>query len=472
MTVESQVRKGRVLSGVNDRAYLGFGTRAIYGLGDVASQLAWSLGTSYLTFFYTDSVGLATSAVAVLMLAARILDAVVDPLIGGLSERTRSRFGRFRPWILFGSPALAIMVVLTFTAPFGNGVGGLVWATGTYVLLGVVYSVVNVPYGSLSMVLSPSTRDRVALNSFRLVGTNVGAVLLSLVSAPLIIQFSGAGGTMTVGGYTLTALVMGALSLALFLVLFFNTKEIVKPVRQERVRLRYTVKALMSNRSLLALVVAFLLVMLGFFGRMSTVIYYLVNNVGRHDLIGVFMMVPSLAGVIGIVAFASPAVARRVGKKRLAITGALGSAAALLLLALVGWSNLWAVIILSAVYGMANFGIAIMMSMVPDAIDDGEVRTGIRGDGTGYASVSFSMKVGTGVGAAAGVALIGAFGYVPGARPTPAVLSGINVVTNVLPAAAFVLAVIPLACYRISEERSDDNTAALEAMRAAAGGDR
>ncbi|MBU6529624.1 MFS transporter [Streptomyces mayonensis] len=471
MTIESQADEGRVSTDVNDRAYLGFGTKAIYGLGDVASQLAWSLGTSYLTVFYTDSVGLATGAVAVLMLAARILDAVVDPLIGGLSERTRSRFGRFRPWILFGSPVLAVMVVLTFTAPFGNGGAGFGWAIGTYMVLGVVYSVVNVPYGSLSMVLSPSTRDRVALNSVRLIGTNVGAVLISLVSAPLIIQFSGKGGAMTVRGYTLTALVMGVLSLVLFLALFFRTKEVVTPVRRERATPKSTLTALMSNRSLLALAVAFLLVMLGFFGRMSTVIYYLINNVGRPDLIGPLMMVPSLAGVVGIVAFANPAIARRVGKKRLAIIGSLGSAAALLLLTVVGWSNLWVVVILSAVYGIANFSIAIMMSMVPDTIDDGEVRTGIRSDGTGYASVSFAQKVGTAVGASVGVALLGAFGYAAGAHPTAEVLDGINVVANVFPAAAFILAVVPLAFYRISEDRNDANTARLEAMRASAGDD-
>lgn len=451
----------------NDRSFISFGGKFVYGLGDVASQLAWSLGTSYLTLFYTDSVGLATGAVAVLLLVARILDAIIDPVIGALSERTRSRFGRFRPWILFGSPILALMLVLTFTSPFGNGTAGFGWAIGTYILLGILYSAVNVPYGSLSMSLSPSTRDRVSLNSFRLIGTNIGNVVLSLVSAPLIIAFSGVGDgkSMTAQGYTLTAVVMGVLSLALFLLLFFRTKEVVTPVRHERVTFTQTARAVVSNRPLMALFISMLFIMLGFFGRLSTIVFYFINNVRQFDLIGLFMMTPALAGIVGIVLFANPRMTRRFGKKKLVIGGAVVSALSLLALYFVDWSNIAMIFVLSSVYGIANFCIAIMMGMIPDTIDDGEVRTGVRSDGTGYAAVSFSQKLGTALGASIGVALLGAFGYVANSHPTGEVLNGINIVGNVFPAICFLLAIVPLMFYKLSEEHVDSNTDTLRTLR-------
>lgn len=454
--------------GARPTSYLKFRNKVAYGLGDVASQLAWSLGTSYLALFYTDSVGLAVGSVAALMLIARVIDAVIDPFIGGLAERTKSKHGRFRPWILFGAPLLGVMLVLTFTGPFGSGTGGFLWAMGTYLLLGILYSAVNVPYGSLSMVMSPDSGDRVQLNSFRMIGTNVGAVVLALVSAPLIVWFSGVGDgeTMLVKGYTLTAAVMAVLSVALFYVLFANSREIVQPIRRESVPFRDSLRSVVSNGPLMALFAAQLLVMVGFFGRLGTVLYYYIYDVARFDLISVLMTAPALAGVVGIVAFARPGLARRVGKKRLAMIANAASGVLLLALYAVGYSNVTLVVVLTLLYGVANFGIAIMMSMIPDAIDDGEVRKGIRADGTGYAAVSFAQKVGTAVGSAVGIALLGAFGYVANQHQTPGAMQGINVVVNVFPAACFLLSLIPLALYRITEDRNAENRAALDALRA------
>lgn len=448
---------------------LPFRSKVAYGLGDLASQLAWTLGTSYLALFYTDSVGLAVGAVAALMLVARILDAVIDPVIGGLSERTRSKHGRFRPWILYGAPLLALLMVLTFTAPFGNGVGGFLWATGTYILLGLLYSAVNVPYGSLAVVMSPSSADRVTLNSFRLVGANVGGVVLALVSAPLIVHISGVGDgeTMLIKGYTITAAIMAVLSVALFYVVFANTREVVEPVSHERVTAKQTISVVLGNKPLMCLFAAQLLVMLAFFGRMGTVLYYYIHDVQRFDLISILMMVPSLAGVVGIVAFARPSLALRFGKRNLAMTANAVSAASLLALYLVGYHNVSAVVVLSFVYGVANFGIAVMMSMIPDTIDDAEIRTGIRSDGTGYAAVSFSQKVGTALGSAIALGLLGVFGYNASAHEQSAgALNGINLVVNVLPAICYLITLIPLHFYSISEERNAANHAELAVRRA------
>lgn len=118
-----------------------------YGLGDLASQLVWSFVGTYLTVYYMDVVGLAPLAVSTILMVAKIWDAVNDPMMGGIAERTRTKWGRFRPYILFGAPFLGLFSVLTFTAPFGNGTAGIVWAVFTYIGAGMLYTLVNIPYG-------------------------------------------------------------------------------------------------------------------------------------------------------------------------------------------------------------------------------------------------------------------------------------------------------------------------------------
>ena len=127
-----------------------------YGFGDLASQFVWTFVGSYLTIFYTDIVGLAPIVVSVIMMASRIWDAINDPMMGAIAERTRSRFGRFRPYIAFGCPFLAIFAVLTFTNPFGGGTSAasVFWAAFTYVVASMLYTLVNIPYGAMAAVMS------------------------------------------------------------------------------------------------------------------------------------------------------------------------------------------------------------------------------------------------------------------------------------------------------------------------------
>ena len=138
-----------------------------YGLGDLASQFGWTFVGSYLTMFYTDIVGLAPVAVSAIMLCARIWDGINDPMMRAIAERTKSRFGRFRPYIAFGSPFLALAIILTFTAPFGNGTKGIAWAAVTYIIAGMLYTLVNIPYGALAGVMTTDADERNKINACR-----------------------------------------------------------------------------------------------------------------------------------------------------------------------------------------------------------------------------------------------------------------------------------------------------------------
>ena len=155
-----------------------------YALGDLASQLVWTFVGMYLSVYYLDVVGLAPAAASAIMLVAKVWDAVNDPMMGAICERTRSKYGRFRPYILYGAPFLAVFSVLTFTAPFGNGTAGVLWAAFAYIGAGMLYTLVNIPYGAMAAVMTTHNDDRTKLNASRGIGMQIGILIVSLPSSP------------------------------------------------------------------------------------------------------------------------------------------------------------------------------------------------------------------------------------------------------------------------------------------------
>src|SRR5690606_20239348 len=265
---------------------LSFFTKVSYGLGDFASQLFWSFSGSYLTIFYTDKVGLTPAIVALIMLISRIWDGINDPMFGFLADRTKSRHGRFRPWILYGTPFLALFSVLTFTAPeFGGNMDAkIAWAFFTYIGLGMLYTIVNLPYGSLAAVMSKDSGERTALSSFRMLFTNLGSVLLSVISMPLILFFSrGTGEDISTRGYTMTAIVLAVIAVPMFYILFFKSKEVVKPVNTNPVSIKQMIKAISTSKALVCIFFILLLSLTAFFGRLGVQIYYYIYVIKRMD---------------------------------------------------------------------------------------------------------------------------------------------------------------------------------------------
>lgn len=436
------------------RPRLPLATRATYGLGDFASGLVWHTTGAYLAVFYTDAVGIAAGAVGSLMLIARLLDAIIDPVIGALAERTRSRYGRFRPWILYGMLPLVIFLVLTFSAPFAaDTMGALVWAIATYGILGFMYSAVNLPYGALATVMAETTADRVSLNSFREVGSNLSKLIIGLITVPLVMFFSraGSGATETVGGYTITVAAMALASLILFFAVFKKSIETITPVKRKRVPIRTTARVVFTNGPMLALFAATLFCLVPFFGRLGIAIYYYTYNVGNTGMIPILMSLPGAAAIVGNLVFNR--FATKVGKRNLMLIGLAVQGVALITLYATDPGNISLVLILTTVYGLASFILALLFSMVADAIDHVEDKTGVRADGTAYAIFSFSTKLASAIGGI-GVALVGAFGYVANAKQTAEALEGINFVVNLLPALLGFGAIITLLFYGLTDTQA------------------
>ena len=438
-------------------------TLLAYGCGDFASNLCWTFIGSYLSVFYTDVVGMAPAAASAIMLIAKIWDGVNDPMFGAIAERTNTSKGRFRPYIFYGAPVLAVLSVLAFTT-FGSGTTAVIYAAVTYIACGMAYTVVNLSYGSLSTVMTTDPEDIAQLNSFRMMGTNLSAVLLNAITPVLLVKFSG-GEQYTAAAYTRCAIIFAICAMPLFYFLYANCKEVIRPaVSATKVPVSTSIKNVLSNGPLMLIFAIQLLAMTAFFGRMGVVIYYLLYNVQRFDLISAFMSLPSVFTIIGIMVTKNFMV--KVGKKKMAAVGYIGAAASLVGVYLVGWTNIPVLLVLHCLYGFFCFSFPIPMAMVPDAINYQQDKTGVRADGTSYATVSLSTKFGSAFGVSGALIIMGAMGYVANAQQTPQAMGGINLTVNLIFGLMYLLCLIPLYFYPLNEKRSAEIIERLQARQA------
>lgn len=435
-----------------------------YGFGDLASQFVWTFVGSYLTIYYTDIVGLAPAIVSVIMMGARIWDAINDPMMGAIAERTRSKFGRFRPYIAFGCPFLAIFAVLTFTNPFGGGsAAGAIWAAVTYIIAGMLYTLVNIPYAALSGVMTEDANQRNKINTSRNIGMNLGMVIVNALSAGLALRFSGEGAEVANGhGYMMTALIYAIISIPLFLIVFATAKEKVQPMHgTQAFSFKDTVNNLVRNKYLMIITLIMLLQMTAFMGRIAATSYYVIYCLGSFTMIALIMTIPSLGGIIG--SFFVPFFAKRFGKRAVLMGSMLIQAVGLLVIYFAPFDNITMVLVGCWIFGLFNVGFPMTLSMVADSVDYMELKTGIRTDGTAYATYGLATKVGNAIGGSIGVLLLAAFGYVANAEQTAEAMNGINIVVNLIPAILFILGAAACLLWDMSDKDADEIREKLKA---------
>lgn len=429
-----------------------------YGLGDLASQFVWTYVGSYLTIYYTDVVGLAPLAVTVIMMLARIWDAVNDPMMGAITERTRSKFGRFRPYIAFGAPFLALFSVLTFVNPFGGkSTAGVIWAAATYIIAGMIYTLVNIPYGALAGVMTEDADQRNVINTFRNIGMNLGMVIVNGLSAGLALKFSAAGGQVADGhGYMMVAIIYGIIAVPMFLIVALTGREVVQPVNEE-VRgfsFRETIANLVNNKYLMIITLIMVLQMTAFMGRIAVTAYYVIYCLGSFTMIGLIMTIPSIGGIIG--SFFVPFFARKYGKRNVIMTAMAIQAVGLFIMYLAPFDNMKMVLAGDIIFGLFNVGFPMSLSMVSDSVDYMELKSGVRTDGTAYATYGLATKIGNAIGGAFGIMIMSAFGYVANAEQTVEALKGINITVNLIPAILFVISTAACLLWDMTDAQADE----------------
>ncbi|MEC0091178.1 MFS transporter [Paenibacillus macquariensis] len=385
-----------------------FSEKLGYGVGDMASNLIWTSAATFLTFFYTDIVGFSAAAVGTLLLIARFFDAFVDIGVGVLVDKTRSKHGKARPWLLWLAIPFGISGVLLFSAPDLGPTGSLIYAYVTYLLINIIYSGANVPYGVLNSLITQDPYERSLLNIFRMVMAIFGAVAVSTLTVPIVNGFGGGK-----HGWTMTFMIYGVLAAVLFLITFRTTKERVKPsIVQNVVPLRRSLKALFRNKYW-ALLVTFM--MLSFI--MSSVntavnIYYaqyILEDVNLMSVLSIISFIPMLIGLLLI----APII-KKFGKRNSAIIGLVITIVGALI-TMIDPTNLTIVIIASVTKSLGGVPLAAtMFAMLADTVEYGEWKTGMRTEGLVYSAGSFGSKAGSGLGAAIVGWMLAFGGYVGG----------------------------------------------------------
>lgn len=431
---------------------LSLGVKVSYGAGDLASQFVWSLIGSYLMIFYTDVAMLPAAAISMIFLFARVWDAINDPLMGAIAERTRTKYGRFRPYLLYGAPLLVIVYILCFMAPNFNGNMTLkiAYAAVTYIALGMLYTAVNLPYGALMTVMSKNSEERSDLSTFRMLGSNIGSLILSAISLPLILFF-GHGDQSKPIGYTMTAVILGVIALPLFYLVFFNCKEVVTVKKTEnKIPIIQSFKACI-NRPFLCLFALNSLALVGKFGQAGVAMYYYRYVMQRSDLAALLMVLLNGSTAVGIFLFAR--LSKHFGKKPTTIVSFLLAGVFQMAIYFVDYKNVVMIMILTVCSGITRFGLPVATAMLADVIDYVEDEKGIRADGTAYSVYSFGTKLSSALVGTVGVLLLTKVGYVANAVQTASAMNGINIVVNILPGACWLLALIPLFLYNLDEKK-------------------
>jgi glucuronide carrier protein len=433
-----------------------------YAAGEVANNLTFQMVSAFLLIYYTDVAGISAAAAGTLLLVVRVWGGFTDLAAGRSVDATSTRWGKFRPYLLFGPLPLLALLVAMFSIPGGLGDGGkLAWALLSYALFSLAYSFVNIPYGSLAAAMTQEPDARAKLSSSRAVSASLTILLIAVIVAP---QIGGSGDLQR--SLTVTTAVFAVIGLALYLWCFATSREAVQR-DVAKASLRDTVGMLRHNRPLVLLCASSLLFLTGMFSLSTVAVYYARDVLGDADLYIVMTLVQTVA-MVAAAALIPKAVAA-VGKKRAYIISGVVAVLGAVAFALAPSS---APVIGIACYGILGLGLgainALIFALQADTVDFGEWRSGIRAEGASYSVLSFMRKAGQGIGGAAAAYTIGFGGYVSGvATQSDAALTSIRVAAGIVPAVAVVAATAVMLAYPLTEQVFRNTVAELAERRAA-----
>jgi GPH family glycoside/pentoside/hexuronide:cation symporter len=434
-----------------------------YGIADMGFNFYWTNVATFLLIFYTDTFGISAAAAATLMTVIKLVNAFTDPMIGAAADRTSTRFGKFRPYLVWMAIPLGAAAVLTYTTPDLEGDAKLAWAYGTYLLMMVCYTCVNIPYNALSGVMSADPQERSTINGLRFIFAFAGSTLVT-AATPSMVAWLGAGDDQR--GWQLTMLAWGVAASLMFLITFLNTRERVAPLPGQRSDVARDVRDLVANRPWMVLFVLALVIMVTITLRTTTAAYYFKYVVGRPELMASFVPTYMVAAAIG--AACTPLLTRFVDKKTLMIV--LMSATAVLSSSFffIPPERIDLMFVLQAGLGLVlGPKSPLAFSMYADTADYNEWRTGRRATAMTFAAATFSQKLGTALAVAVIGSVFTSLGYVPNAAQSTGSQAGIVWLMSFVPAAFALLAVLTMCFYDLDARRLARVQAELAARKAA-----
>ena len=447
-----------------------------YMFGNIANDLTFIMASMFLTVFYTDVLKIDAMLVGTMFLLSRVVDAFTDTAMGRIADKVKAgKGGKFKPWLLRMCGPVALASFLMYQTAVAEASMGLriAYMFITYLLYGsICYTAINIPYGSMASVMSAEADDRAALSTFRGVGSLIPQVLVGVVMPIFLYEKAMVDGVevevAVPGTFPVVALILAVASAGCYILCYYMCTERipVDDTKKESVTFAQTIKALFTNRALIGIVIVYI----SFLG--AQMLNQTINNYIFKDFFNdkMGLTVINAAGFVPALALAPAAVplARKFGKKEVGIVAAVMGSVSYALLFFLHTSNMWLYVVLSIV-GSLGFGLfnLIIWAFISDIIDDHEVRTGVREDGTVYAVCSFSRKIGQAIASALGGWSLAWIGYVEGAaKQTDAVNDGIYNIATLVPAILYIIVGLVLAfVYTLDKKKVLENVEILKSRK-------
>ena len=415
----------------------------------------------WLLIFYTDVYKIPAAAAGIIMFIARFWDMGIDPVIGIISDRTQTRWGKFRPYILFGALPYAVLAVLTFTTPDFGVTGKIIYACATYVLLMTAYAAVNLPYSSLAAVMTSDSYERVGVNQYRFICAFVGQLVVTGLALTLAKYFGGGNEAM---GYQHTLILFGCLSVVFFFITFMTTKERVQPLKSLESSIKEDIKGLFKNRPWIILAVVGIVSFVMFAMQNAAIAFYFKYYIGKEDSVQLFNVIGTIALIVAL-PFSKP-LARRFGNKNVFIASSLVSGVFFISFYLPGPKSIITIYALNILAKMAYApAVPLLWTMIADSADYSEWKTGRRATGLYFSAATFAQKAGWGIGAAMAGGILTLFNYAANAAQTESALTGIKLLVSVIPGILYVSCALFMLGYNIDSATTDRMKSDLETRR-------
>ncbi|MGB7770177.1 MAG: MFS transporter [Verrucomicrobiia bacterium] len=451
--------------------------RAVYGFGDLASCLFWQTITLYLLFFYTDVFGLAAAAAGIMIGVSRLLDAFFDVVIGMTADRTSTRWGKFRPYLLWMAIPLAVSAVLAFTTPSFGGTAKIVYAYVTFIVFMFMYSAINIPYTSLLGVISGDPIERTSASSFKFIGAYVGGFIVSATALTFAEHF---GHGNVAKGWQTTLAIYGVAAVILFFITFLSTRERIQPIAKEKTSITRDLADLTKNVPWMLLFAATILFILFVCIRLSVTTHYFKYYIGEQEvtlfgktnkygfevLASAFNTIGQAMAILGVILV--PWFAKLCGRKNaliiLFVTALICTGAFYFLKP----ENLALIFVFQTIGSLTGGPIsALLWVLYADTADYSEWKTGRRATGLVFSASIMSNKIGWTVGSMIAGLILASTGFVANEVQNVNVLNGLKAMMSVIPVAIGVVALIILLFYNLDETKMKQIKADLDERRKA-----
>lgn len=434
-------------------------TKISYGLGSFGCCLSFNTVSAFLLIFYTDVFGLTPAVVGTLFLVARIWDAINDPIMGFIADRSHTRWGKYRPFVFFGSILSAIFLVLCFSSPALRPETKIIYAYITYISYGMSYTVVDIPYWSMIPTLTTDMNQRTKIAVIPKIFGAIATIIPGVVVIPLVSAF---GKGNLAKGYQLTAITLGLIAVVLAVITFRNVKEqVTHNLNTTKEPWIKSFHVITKNKPLIILLVASLPATIPIFIKIGLAAYFFKYCIGNENMISIFFLTTSIFMIVGMIII--PTISKAFGKRNSFIIVAGLSTIAHIIMLFIGANNILIFLIFNAISFIAlGSSMVLVPSMQADTVEYAEWKTNKRSESIIFSLGTFITQLSTAIaGAAVGFGL-SAIGYIPNITQSPKALTGINYGMSLVPAIGSITSLLIIMFYDLTKEKHENILTEIE----------